>query len=150
MNGSIHLNLFPDIPGDWNNDKLASKWQKIRELRRVVTGALEVERSEKRIGSSLESSPVIYASPDYIDVVSGLDLAEIVITSGASIQNTTVPDIAFKLEDVPGVGVLPEMAKGAKCLRCYKITPEVGNTSDQGGVCIRCADAADFFRNKEL
>jgi len=150
VNGSIHLNLFPDIPGDWNNDKLASKWQKIRELRRVVTGALEVERSEKRIGSSLESSPVIYASPDYIEVVSGLDLAEIVITSGASIQNTTVPDIAFKLEDVPGVGVLPEMAKGAKCLRCYKITPEVGNTSDQDGVCIRCADAAEFFRNKEL
>ena len=150
VNGSIHLNLFPDIPGDWNNDKLASKWQKIRELRRVVTGALEVERSEKRIGSSLESSPVIYASPDYIEAVSGLDLAEIVITSGASIQNTTVPDIAFKLEDVPGVGVLPEMAKGAKCLRCYKITPEVGNTSDQDGVCKRCADAADVFKKKEL
>ena len=147
-NGSIHLNLFPNIPEGWNNEKLAAKWKKIRELRRVVTGALEVERSEKRIGSSLESSPVIYASPDYIKAISGLDLSEITITSGASVKNATVPDHAFKLEEVPGIGVLAEMAKGAKCVRCYKITPKASSSSNQDHICLRCADAAAFFKNK--
>ena len=55
---------------------LADKWSKIGELRRVVTGALEIERAEKRIGSSLQSHPVVYTTQAYLDVMSGVDGAE--------------------------------------------------------------------------
>ncbi len=57
---SVHLTLFPVGFDDFRDDRLAAKWQIIRDVRRVVTGALELERAAKKIGSSLEASPVIY------------------------------------------------------------------------------------------
>ena len=50
---SVHLQQFPEIPESWQNNDLAAKWAKVRDLRRVVTGALEVERAEKRILMSM-------------------------------------------------------------------------------------------------
>ena len=43
--GSVHLQLFPNIPTGWRDDALAEKWRKIRTVRRVITGALEIERA---------------------------------------------------------------------------------------------------------
>ena len=54
--GSVHLELFPEVPAAWRNEALAEKWRKVRNVRRVVTGALEIERAAKRIGSSLEAA----------------------------------------------------------------------------------------------
>ena len=42
----------------WRDDALAAKWAKVREVRRVVTAALEVQRTDKVIGASLEAAPV--------------------------------------------------------------------------------------------
>ena len=136
---------FPKIPSEWRNDSLATKWELIRRIRRVITGAIEVERAEKRIGSSLETAPVIYASAKYIEAIEGLDLAEIAIISNVEIINSDPPDEAFTMDEIPGIGVIPVMAKGKKCVRCYKILPEVGSIPDHDEVCIRCADAADHF-----
>src|SRR5690606_10308396 len=76
---SVHLRTFPEIPAQWRNDALFEKWDRVRKVRRVVTGALEVERAEKRIGSSLEAHPTIYLDPAFQEAVTGLDLAEIAI-----------------------------------------------------------------------
>ncbi|MDP7600334.1 MAG: zinc finger domain-containing protein, partial [Rhodospirillales bacterium] len=111
----------------------------------VVTGALEIERAEKRIGSSLQANPSIFATADFITALKGLDLAEITITSDAQLTEGDVPEGAFTVEDVPGVGVQPNLAEGEKCVRCYKILPEVGTISDHEEVCRRCAEAADNF-----
>src|SRR4029079_5537903 len=84
--GSVHLELFPDIPAEWRDDALAEKWRKIRTVRRVVTGALEIERAGKRIGSSLEADPLVHVSdPDLFVAVVDADLAEICITSAATL-----------------------------------------------------------------
>ena len=144
-NDSVHLRLFPDIPKTWKNNELAAKWEKIRDLRRVVTGALEIERAEKRIGSSLQANPVIFATADFISALDGLDLAEIAITSNAQLSEGDVPEGAFTVEDVPGVGGQPNLAEGEKCVRCYKVLPEVGTISGHEEVCGRCAEAADNF-----
>ena len=53
---SVHLQLFPDIPAAGATTRWRAKWAKIRELRRVVTGAIELERAQKRIGSSLQAA----------------------------------------------------------------------------------------------
>jgi isoleucyl-tRNA synthetase len=144
-NDSVHLRLFPEIPQTWKNDKLAAKWSKIRDLRRVVTGALEIERAEKRIGSSLQAAPTVYVTLDYIEAMAGLDLAEIAITSNADLTEGDVPAGAFTIEDVKGVGVVPGMAEGEKCTRCYKVLPEVGSIAGHEEACGRCAEAADRF-----
>src|SRR4029079_2471728 len=60
--GSVHLETFPDIDKAWRDDELAKKWERVRDVRRVVTGALALERAAKRIGSSLEAAPEVYVA----------------------------------------------------------------------------------------
>jgi isoleucyl-tRNA synthetase len=141
--GSIHLEAFPQVPEDWRDDVLAQKWEKIRNLRRVVTGALEVERQEKRIGSSLQSQPKVYVTAEYADALEGLDLGEIAITSGAGLSVADGPENGFRLEDVAGVAVEPLPADGQKCERCWQVLPEVGEDSRYADLCRRCGDAVD-------
>ncbi len=140
--GSVHLRQFPDVPADWRDDALAEKWRQVRQLRRVVTGALEVERREKRIGSSLEAAPAVYVTkPGYIEAMNGIDLAEIAITSQASLVEGDAPSGAFALEDVEGVAVVPGLAEGSKCRRSWKISPDVGSDSDYPDLTPRDAEA---------
>ncbi|NNF76965.1 MAG: isoleucine--tRNA ligase, partial [Rhizobiales bacterium] len=119
--GSVHLRQFPEVPQAWRDEVLAAKWEKVRQVRRVVTGALEIERREKRIGSSLEAAPEVYIADEaLVAALDGLDLAEISITSGASLSAGEGPGEAFRMEEVAGVAVVPAMAEGRKCARSWK------------------------------
>jgi len=119
--GSVHLELFAKADDAWLDPELAERWAKVRRVRRVVTGALELERAGKRIGSSLEAAPIVHiADPDLRAALSGLDLAEICITSGARVTDGEGPAEAFRLPDVPGVAVVPARASGIKCARSWK------------------------------
>ena len=125
---SVHLEQFPTVPAEWRNDALAEKWRKIREVRKVVTGALEIERKEKRIGSSLEAAPAVHvADPDLLQALNGQDFAEICITSGIEIDGGEGPEDAFRLPDVAKVSVVPKLAEGRKCARSWRITTDVGS-----------------------
>jgi isoleucyl-tRNA synthetase len=124
---SVHLEQFPSVPAAWRNDGLAEKWRKLRNLRRVVTGALELERAAKRIGSSLEAAPVIYVSdPELFAAAVDADLAELSITSAATLVEGEGPASAFRLDDLRGVAVEPRLARGRKCARSWKISEAVG------------------------
>jgi isoleucyl-tRNA synthetase len=126
--GSVHLELFPEIPASWRDDALAEKWRKLRNVRRVVTGAIEIERAGKRIGSSLEAAPVVYVSdPDLFGALVDVDLAEVSITSAATLVEGEGPPEAFRLDDVRGVAVEVRLAEGRKCARSWKILPSVGS-----------------------
>jgi len=139
---SVHLEQFSKAQAEWKNDDLAAKWKKIRKVRRVVNGALEIERREKRIGSSLESAPKVYVSDgELLSALEGLDFAEICITSQIEVISETAPDNAFKLEDVAGVGVVHNGAVGTKCARSWRILPEVGSDKDYPDLSLRDAAA---------
>jgi isoleucyl-tRNA synthetase len=125
---SVHLEQFPAIPQAWRNDALAEKWRKLRNIRRVVTGALEIERAAKRIGSSLEAAPVIYVDDaDLFAATVDADLAELCITSAATLVQGEGPNSAFRLDEVRSVAVEPHLAQGKKCARSWKISPAVGD-----------------------
>src|SRR4029077_6676777 len=129
--GSVHLTLFPDGFEKFRDDGLAAKWQTIRDVRRVVTGALELERAAKNIGSSLEASPLVYVSDkDIFNTLFDVDLAEICITSNAMVTDDDAPDNAFRLADVPDVAIVVEKAVGTKCARSWKILPTVGEDAE--------------------
>ena len=119
---SIHLLVFPDTPATWRDDALAARWEKIFRVRRVVTGALEVERREKRIGASLEAAPqVIVSDAALIEAFAGEDAADLFITSGASLVHAASgPAGAFTLDDSAGIWVVPGPAAGVKCRRSWK------------------------------
>ncbi len=137
-NDSVHLRTFPEVPADWHNKALAEKWTRVRELRRVVTGALEVARREKTIGSSLEAGPTLHVANADTVLFENLDLAEITITSAASIA---AGEGAFKLDDVSGASASFAKAAGAKCARCWKILPDVGKSAAHPHLCLRCEAA---------
>jgi isoleucyl-tRNA synthetase len=139
---SVHLTLFPEGFDQFRDDALAARWETIRNVRRVVTGALELERAAKNIGSSLEASPLVYVSDKNIfNTLFDVDLAEVCITSNAMATNEDAPDGAFTLADVPSVAVVVEKAVGTKCARSWKILPTVGEDAEYPDVSPRDAQA---------
>jgi isoleucyl-tRNA synthetase len=139
---SVHLELFPDLPSEWRNEALAEKWRKVRNVRRAITGALELERASKRIGSSLEAAPVVYvADPELANLLLDIDLAEVSITSAATLVEGEGPPTAFRLPDVADVAVVPGLAEGRKCARSWKISQAVGSDPQYPDVTPRDAQA---------
>lgn len=137
---SVHLQDIPETPGAWLDAALAAKWERIRAVRRVVTGALEVQRVAKVIGASLEAAPVVHVDAATAALLQGVDFAGVCITSDIAVVTETAPDGAFTLADVPGVAVVFRAAPGEKCERCWQVLPDVG-THAHAGVCARCDGA---------
>lgn len=137
---SIHERAFPDISDSWQQDNLAKDWKIIRDVRRVVTNALELERSAKTIGSSLQAHVAIYATNSVAHLLQQVDLAELSITSGATLLTAQPPANAVTLDDVADVGVVVTLAEGQKCARCWRHLEEVGVTDNRTHteLCHRC------------
>ncbi|MBX5187999.1 isoleucine--tRNA ligase [Rhizobium sp. NZLR3b] len=139
---SVHLEQFAPVAKEWRNDALAEKWKKIRTVRSVVTGALEIERKDKRIGSSLEAAPVVHiADPELLKALEGQDFTEVCITSAIEVRAGEGPAEAFRLAEVPEVSVAPKLAEGEKCARSWRITRDVGSDPEYPDVSARDAAA---------
>ncbi len=138
---SVHLIDIPETPAAWLNPELAEKWAMIRRVRRVVTAALEVQRTEKVIGASLEAAPVLYLADQAVkDILEQMPFADICITSDLTLSTEAAPSDAFTMAEIEGIAVSFVKAEGEKCGRCWKILPDVG-THNHAGVCGRCDDA---------
>ncbi|HEY9056180.1 MAG TPA: isoleucine--tRNA ligase [Aurantimonas sp.] len=139
---SVHLESFRDADPAWRDEALASRWQKLRRIRRVVMGALEEQRRQKTIGSSLEAAPLLHLDDaDLRRLAASVDFAEIAITSGLEISGEPGPAEAFRLADTPGIAVVFRKAQGTKCARSWKITDDVGSDPDFPDVSMRDAAA---------
>ncbi|MBZ0123236.1 MAG: class I tRNA ligase family protein, partial [Roseovarius sp.] len=135
---SVHLIDIPETPADWLDEPLAAKWAAVRRARRVVTAALEVQRTDKAIGASLEAAPVVHVrDPDLLKTLRSVDFADICITSDIRLTGDPSPAEAFRLPEGDGVTVVFERAEGEKCQRCWKILSDVG-THSHPGTCARC------------
>jgi isoleucyl-tRNA synthetase len=136
------LRVMPATPAEWRNEAEAARWAKVQQVTSVVTGALEVERREKRMGAALEAAPRVHvAVPELLAAFEGLDPAEVFRTSQATLIAGDAPEGAFRLSDVPGVAVEPLRAEGRKCARSWKILPEVGSDPRYPDLTLRDADA---------
>jgi isoleucyl-tRNA synthetase len=139
---SIHLEQFPEIDPTWHSPQLAERWAKVREVRRVVLGAIEIERREKRIRGSLEAHVSVYVTnPALYAAVADIELADVSITSQATLSHENGPADAFRLDEVPGVAVVVTLAEGTRCARSWKVLPEVGSDPDYPDLTFRDAEA---------
>jgi isoleucyl-tRNA synthetase len=137
---------MPATPRAWLNEAEAARWEKVERVTRAVTGALEVERREKRIGAALEAAPRVHlADPDLLAAFEGLDAAEVFRTSQATLAAGEGPAGAFRLEGVPGVAVEPLRAEGRKCARSWRILPEVGSNPAYPDLSLRDAEAVAWW-----
>lgn len=118
---SVHLLQFPETPDAWTDANLSARWDKIFRVRRVVTGAIEVERREKRIRSALEAAPDVYIEDaDLLAAFEGEAAEDVFITSQATLKSGSAPAEAFRLDEEPGIAVVPGQASGVKCARSWK------------------------------
>ena len=97
------------------------KWEKLRVVRNVVNAGIEIKRSSKDIGSSLEADIEVYLGEEYLKLVKDINLSEYFITSSVKAKPMIKNGEYFKLNEVANVGVLVKRAKGKKCSRCWKI-----------------------------
>ena len=138
---SVHLVDIPETPADWLDEPLAAKWGKVRQARRVVTAALEVQRTDKVIGASLEAAPVVHVrDADMLEALKSVTFEDICITSDLSLTGDPMPSEAFRLPEIEGVGMVFEKADGEKCGRCWKVLPDVGK-HNHSATCKRCDEA---------
>ncbi|MDV7142840.1 isoleucine--tRNA ligase [Tropicimonas sp. TH_r6] len=138
---SVHLQDIPETPAEWNKPELDTLVERVRNVRRVVTAALEVQRRDKVIGSSLEAAPEVYVEDAaLVALLRTVNFADICIASQITLTEGTAPDGAFTLDEISGVGVVFKRAEGEKCQRCWKILPDVGTHAHEG-TCQRCDEA---------
>jgi isoleucyl-tRNA synthetase len=135
VGGSIHLERWPTIPAEWRDDALAARWARLRDIREVVTSAIEPLRRDKVIGSSLDAKVTLALgiSEDRA-LVASVPFAEVLIVSELEV----VPLRDGAMHTLPGiehVGVHAEPTAHAKCGRCWRKLPEV--VAD-GALCDRC------------
>jgi len=129
---SVHLQLFPDLPAEWRDDRLAAKWDRIRSIRRRITVPLDEARKTNVLGSSLQASATLPLAPDEAELLNEAEWAEIAIVSEVHAVAGSADDLAV---------VTP--APGEKCARCWRVLPEVGRQQGHPTLCARCADAVE-------
>ena len=95
--------------------------KKLKIVRNVSNAAIEVKRSNKDIGSSLEADVEVYLDEQYLKLVKDINLSELFITSNAQAKSMINNDKFFKLEGTDDIAVSVKKAEGKKCTRCWKV-----------------------------
>ena len=124
---SVHLQTYYKPEKSWFNQLIGKRWTNIRELRSIVTTAIEEKRKEGLLGSSLQAKVIIHTDENTFNELINLNLPDLFICSDVDMQlNKTKKDI---------FDVKVELASGGKCLRCWKVVQEV---NDNAEICNRC------------
>jgi len=134
---SVHLEDFLIVEEKFKNIALNSKWNKLKNVRKVITGALEKKRAEKIIGSSLEGNIKVYLKNELKESIEGINLDEISITSSFDVFEYNNNKDGFEMEDIMGVKVVVEKNQGQKCQRCWKYEAKLNFEK----ICQRCEEA---------
>ncbi|MDG6094143.1 isoleucine--tRNA ligase [Acetobacter sp. AN02] len=143
---SVHLESFPEIPEAWHDPALGERWMALRALRRVITTEIEGARRDGRVGSSLQAQVTLPLSEREAGVFAGVDWNELAIVSHTEVVIEPGTTSLFLPADESETGVLHappsvSVAEGEKCLRCWKVLPEVGSVAAHAGLCLRCVSA---------
>ena len=131
---SIHLQDFLQCKNEYENNQLNEKWNLIKNIRKVATGAIEKIREEKIIRSSLEAHIDIFVSAESYKKLEKVMFDEITITSSFSLYVIDEKSNGFSIEDISDVIVKASKVNGEKCQRCWKYEAKLINDE----VCNRC------------
>lgn len=138
---SIHLQEFPSIPKIWNNNDIEKQGQFLQSIRKVINGAIEVERLAKTIGSSLEANVLIYTNDNTVyKELNKVDIKELAIVSSAKVILAKAP-YPVVINDDLHIGVIVQKSEYKKCDRCWKLLADVKEYNNEYGninLCERC------------
>ncbi|MBX9724429.1 MAG: isoleucine--tRNA ligase, partial [Candidatus Obscuribacterales bacterium] len=150
---SVLLTDFPSVKKDYLKPELHDFWKDLINVRNVVNKALELARTDRKIGSSLEAQVTLkLENAEIIKKLNSLEtnLAGIFITSQAKVLGAEqgLPESNGFLADVneSGIRVVVLPALGQKCGRCWKFSEEVGKHADFPEYCDNCSQAVSIDR----
>ncbi len=139
---SVHLASLPSPNPEWRNDELAARWERIIRVRADVSKALELARTAKVIGHSLDAGVTIAASADLLEFLGEYrtELQSIFIVSKVSLTDSVEGD-CWCSESVAGLKVQVAAAPGEKCERCWCYSEELGTDGNHPTICPKCTRA---------
>ena len=138
-NTSIHNENFCSIDETWIRNDLDESWSFYKKLKRLINGAIEVERKNKTIGSSLEASVILFINDDKkINLVNNEMVEQVSIVSKIEIKKEGLPQNCYTLDDDKSIGVAVSRVDGHKCERCWKYFSKLTDN-----VCIRCKEVIE-------
>jgi isoleucyl-tRNA synthetase len=138
---SVHLERFPDAPRDWQDDVLEREWNRLLEVRREIAKALEIARGQGLIGSGLEAAVSIVSAPeDLPDLLARKRdlLPTVLIVSQVSLGRSGPAAVVHESQEIPGLVIGVQRARGLKCARCWVWSERVGESPEHAGLCERC------------
>ncbi|NWF92885.1 MAG: isoleucine--tRNA ligase [Syntrophaceae bacterium] len=129
---SVHLTQFPAVKSEYLDDALNDRWERIWEVRAVVTKALEEARKEKVIGLSLDAQVHLYVPDKLYQLLQPYEkeLRSIFIVSSVTLHTGEKEVRAEVLK-----------AEGRKCERCWNYEVSVGRHEAHRTICQRCVEA---------
>lgn len=132
---NVVLNDFPTVEQEVDTG-LIERWEKIHAIRDDVKKALEIARTAKVIGASLESAVTIYATGEQLEFLRSVEpiLTTVLIVSAVEIKEGDGGE--FKGDS--GIGVTVVHASGDKCERCWSYSDTVGEDAEHPTLCARC------------
>ncbi|PYN99304.1 MAG: isoleucine--tRNA ligase [Candidatus Rokuibacteriota bacterium] len=139
---SVHLERFPEVPVEWLDDTLAAEWSRLLEVRREIAKALETARARGLIGSGLEAAVTIVAAPEDLPELLRRKrdlLPTLLIVSQVGFDRpASTPAVVHESQEIPGLVIGIDRARGRKCERCWMWTERVGESAAHPGLCERC------------
>jgi isoleucyl-tRNA synthetase len=145
---SIQLTYYPEVNEKYIDKALDEKWDRLIQIRGEVSKALEIARSSKLIGNSLEAKAVVYGSADLISFLEGfkLNLPTIFIVSQVELKSEETPSDIFKSSLISDLSVLVLNAEGQKCDRCWNYSETVGKDEVHPTICDRCVSVVKTLK----
>jgi isoleucyl-tRNA synthetase len=139
---SVHLERFPDAPREWLDDTLKRDWDRLLEVRREVAKALETARAEKLIGSGLEAAVRVARAPEDLPALLRAKrelLPTVFIVSRVELDRSGGgASVTYESQDIPGLVIAVDRARGEKCERCWTRSEHVGENHAHPTLCERC------------
>ncbi|MBA3272449.1 MAG: class I tRNA ligase family protein, partial [Chthoniobacterales bacterium] len=126
--GSIHLQQFPEVEGQWQDVAAEQTVDELLKLRGVIGQAIEAARQEKLIGNALEATVILRGAGEEIGRISPQELEEFFILSDLTVESGGEPSAT--------VSKTPH----AKCSRCWRHRSSVGTNPAHPELDERCAE----------
>ncbi|MDR2932782.1 MAG: isoleucine--tRNA ligase, partial [Oscillospiraceae bacterium] len=130
---SVVFNEIPN-PAGKADEAFMARWDRLIAVRGDVNKALEVSRTEKKIGKSLEAKVTLHCDGDLYDflVKEAGQLHTVFIVSKVDVVKGGGGDVPGEVE---GLGVSVESAAGGKCERCWNVSESVGANTQHPALC---------------
>jgi isoleucyl-tRNA synthetase len=140
---SVHLSTMPGPDAEWLDEALDKKWETLIGVKAEVSKALESARREKLIGHSLDALVVVEPPPGLMGLLKeeATAIEEAFIVSALRVVDRIEGKAVYESGAIAGLRVAVEKAPGAKCERCWHLSPRLGGDAAHPSLCERCVEA---------